>query len=260
MKLLARVGVVAALAMAVGCAPAPLRQLPPTAHLRIRTQLPARYDDKLMKRFEAAYADVAARLGIQGAAPWPGVCEVQCYRSRPAFEAALLRVAGVAPGRGCHAYQIDTGSQVVLLIHSSGWFFYGSVFPSFAHEVTHAVLSHDGGPGRLPAWLHEGLAQHFEFKQPEAEPYRRWRQDLAERGDPIERVSAVRAVMAMPRIDEGDEASYAFAWRLVEMLLARQAGGFPAFVKALKNGAELDDALRDVYGWSQDDLVRRAAM
>ncbi len=260
MKLVMRLGRVAVIAVAAGCGPIPLRQLPPTAHLRISTQLPPRYDGKLAKRFEAAYADVAALLGITGHAPWPGTCDVRCYRSRAAFDEAVLRLGGVRASRESHGYQIDTGSQVVLLIYSTGWFFHGSVFPSFAHEVTHAVLSHYAGHGRLPAWLQEGLAQHFEFEQPEAEPYRRWQQDLAERGDPAERVSIVRAVMAMPRIEVADEASQAFAWRLVEMLLARQAGGFGPFVKALKGGASIDEALREVYGWSVDDLVRRAAM
>ncbi len=249
----------ACLLLAAGCAVGPPRALPETPHFRIQTQLPRRYDERLPRRFERSYARLAALFNWTGPAPWPGKADVLCYASWRDFSAALERCGRVKACPGSHGYQVDTGSRVTILLHSTGWFFHGSVFPGFAHEVTHAFLAHYAGPGALPAWVHEGLAQHFEFLQPEARPYREWQWDLATRGDPRERAKTMRRVLAAPALAADDEEGYAMAWRLVEELLAQKPGSFPRFIRAMKQGASPDDAMRRAYGWGREALIARCA-
>ena len=243
----------------VGCTSGPLRQLRPTAHFVITTQLPARYDEPLAQRFEAAYADVAALFAHRSPPPWPGICDVRCYRSRAAFEEAVVSLGWVTPHPAARAYQIATGSRVVILVHSAAWRWHDQVFPSFAHEVTHAFLTHYKGLGRLPVWVQEGLAQHFEFRQPEAEAARRRHLDMVLSADGEHLASALRGTFAAATISADNDLSYAMAWRMVEELLARAPGLFSRFVQAMKEGKDPEDALGMVYGWRAADLIGRCA-
>lgn len=241
-----------------GCAGvrAPVRRLPPTPKLSIITQLPSRRDAELTARFDEAYAAVARMFAHEGRPPWPGRCEVYCFQSRSRFEELVERRAQVRPPSRSHAYQIATGSKVTVVIHNPLWFSHDPVYASFAHEVTHAFLTHYAGTGPVPTWVHEGLALHFEFIQPEAKAAALRHRVLAARGSPRERLSALRAVLSAPAIEERDEVSYAMAWRLVQALLDRDAGQFPGFVRDLKGGKTLDEALSARYGWDSPLLVK----
>ena len=241
-----------------GCAGvrAPLRHLPPTPKFSIITQLPSRHDAELNARFEQAYAAVARLFEHEGRPPWPGRCEVYCFQSRSQFEELVKRRAGVRPIPLSHAYQIATGSKVTIVLHNPLWFSHNPVYASFAHEVTHAFLTHYEGAAPLPAWVHEGLALHFEFRQPEATAAARRFEALATRGPRSDRLRALAAVLRAPVIDERDELSYAMAWRLVDVLLERDAGQFQRFVRSLKEGKTVDAALAAGYGWDSGQLAR----
>ena len=250
----------AALAVA-GCSAtrAPLRDLPMGQRFAVVTQLPPRRDDELTNRFEQAYSQVAELFGHTGAPPWPGRCEVYCLRSREEFEHLVARLGHIQPHTESHAYQIATGSKVTILLDSSAWLGHGQIYPRFAHEVTHAFLTHCAGRAPLPLWVHEGLAQHFEFQQPEAKADAKRHQRLRAEGSADERREALRAVLSADAIDEADERAYAMTWRLAEELLGTGHDRFPQFVRKLNAGAEAEEALEQVYGWSSEELVRRCA-
>ena len=225
----------------------------------ITTQLAPRHDDEVVRRFEQAYAQVAELFGHRGEPPWPGRCEVYCLRSRQEFERLVAHLGQIRPHAESHAFQIATGSKVMILLDSSAWLGQSQIFPRFAHEVTHAFLTHYAGLAPLPLWVHEGLAQHFEFQQPEAKADAKRHQRLMTEGLAQRRVKAMRAALRADAIDEADELAYAMTWRLVEELLAADRSRFAQFVRKLKAGACVEEALVQVYGWDAEQLVRRCA-
>ena len=117
------------------------------------------------------------------------------------------------------------------------------------HEYTHALVRSVGGP-RVPAWLHEGLAQVVEGRA---------RAD-ARRG--LTRATAPGlAELGGSFAGEPDPARvrlrYAVACELVHELLGR--GGAPLVAEVLDRlgrGEDLDAALRAVYGLDQEGLER----
>ena len=246
-----------------GCAGlhGPARSVEGTPHFAVRSQLPARYDQRLRRRVEAAYAEVARLLGPLRDDAWPGRCEVVCLRSRERFERAIAERGQAQPHSDNHAYLFDTGAQLVLVVHNPAWVRHGQVFPAVAHEVTHAYLSRYRSTAPLPAWLEEGLAQHFEFQQPEAAASARRQRALACAGSPRARARerALLRVMGADAIAEADESGYAQAWRLVEFLLHHDRDRFRQLVRGLKAGADTDDALRAAYGWGREALASKAA-
>ena len=258
---IARYALISAAFAVAGCSAtrAPLRDLSTSHRFAIVTQLPSRRDDELIRRFEQAYAQVAELFGHTDEPPWPGRCEVYCLRSRQDFEALVARLGQIQPHAESHAYQIATGSKVTILLDSSVWLGHGQIYPRFAHEVTHAFLTHYAGLAPLPVWVHEGLAQHFEFQQPEAKADAKRHQRLMTEGSAQRRMKALRAVLSADAIDEADELAYAMTWRLVEELLAAGRSRFPQFVRRLKAGADVEEALVQVYGWSPEQLIKRCA-
>jgi len=238
---------------------APLRHVPVSPWFAVVTQLPERRDDELVSRFDQAYAQVAGLFRHRDEPPWPGRCEVYCLRSRQRFEDLVIRFGQIQPHAQSHAYQIATGSKVTILLDSSGWLGQGQIYPRFAHEVTHAFLTHYRGVAPLPLWVHEGLAQHFEFQQPEARADAKRHLRLTTEESARERVRALRAALSAKVIDETDELAYAMTWRLVRELLAEGPSRFVQFVRRLKEGEAVDEALVQVYGWGSEQLVRECA-
>lgn len=109
------------------------------------------------------------------------------------------------------------------------------------HELTHAVV-HSKTRGNCPRWLHEGLAQISEERPlPRAE----------------RQVIARRLAEADPAEWDSRGFSYPMALSLTRHLEAKQ--GFDAVVYLLQllgEGAELDGALRTVYGQDYAALCR----
>jgi hypothetical protein len=113
------------------------------------------------------------------------------------------------------------------------------------HELAHAVIDATGG-SRVPAWLHEGLAQHFEGADVQA-ARRRMRaspgsiplKDL-ERG--FSRLDSREAQMAY------DESLLA-----ASVMLDRPGFGWPALLSRLAGGQTFGEAIPN-FGLSYDDL------
>jgi tetratricopeptide (TPR) repeat protein len=113
------------------------------------------------------------------------------------------------------------------------------------HELAHAVIDATGG-SRVPAWLHEGLAQYFEGADVQA-ARRRMRatpgsiplKDL-ERG--FSRLDVREAQMAY------DESLLA-----ASVMLDRPGFGWPALLSRLAGGQTFSEAIPN-FGLSYDDL------
>ena len=115
------------------------------------------------------------------------------------------------------------------------------------HELTHAVVA-EIAPGRVPTWLHEGLAQHFEGADAE----------LARR-----RLRASPRTIPLPNLEHGftrfnaadARIAYDESLAAVDVMFDRPGFGWIRLLHRLRDGATFAEAI-GFFGWSYDDLER----
>ena len=114
------------------------------------------------------------------------------------------------------------------------------------HELAHAVIEHIA-PRAVPAWLHEGLAQHFENADVDAA--RRRMAALGGTGIPLPRLErgfgAFTAAQAQVAYDESLLA--------VGVLFDRPGFGWVRLLHRLRDGASFREAI-GFFGYAYDDL------
>lgn len=131
------------------------------------------------------------------------------------------------------------------------------------HELVHHLLENAGGP-RLPLWLQEGLAEYYS--------HARLRYHSIIAGDPIPvHVDALTRHQVMPlqelfavgrdsdayNVANEQSVFYAESWAVVQWLI-RYGGDrgeiFNAFLADVAGGTPPEQAIRDRYGKSLDDI------
>jgi len=207
---------------------------------------------------EALYESLLRQFGLsERTRVWDGKCVLILFNGRRAFE----RYAKVFDGHdarraGAYFAVEDHGPGLPHLVHIC--------FPLdtidvrrqqelFAHEGTHAFFELYKTPGRLPLWLHEGLAEYMTTVNDRALRAAKW--------PPAARVAArVKPIAPLLAAEAGDDLSleeYSVAFTLVDFLLAEGRPKFKVFIDALKEGKQQDAALREAYGFGLADLERR---
>lgn len=120
------------------------------------------------------------------------------------------------------------------------------------HELAHLALDRAAG-SRAPRWLHEGYAQL-------AAGDWNWRQAWRLRGALLREGSGVleRLALDFPAREGPARTAYLLSYTAVQEL-ARRGGtrGLASFFEALRGGATVDAALRDVYGMSLVQFERQ---
>jgi hypothetical protein len=119
------------------------------------------------------------------------------------------------------------------------------------HETSHGFNHRWMSPQRIPNWLNEGIAEwvgtkvvpgsnQVALKEAKAAEYMRSHGDMGEDFFTAQNIAAVQ---------------YGIASSLVRFL-ARDPKKFAAFVRSVKEGVPVDEALEAVYKGSFDDLVK----
>jgi hypothetical protein len=124
----------------------------------------------------------------------------------------------------------------------------------FAHEGTHAFFEFYRKPGRLPLWLHEGLAEYMTtVNNPALGPEKSQKAALAagDRGDLVRRLFAAQTGQNLKT------AEYAAAFSLVDFLIADGKTKFKKFVEGLKDGKPQEESLAAAYGFGLRELEKR---
>ncbi len=122
----------------------------------------------------------------------------------------------------------------------------------FAHEATHAFFEMYRKPGRLPLWLHEGVAVYMQVVN---EPLMRGGQlKLAK-----DYIAANKSLKPMfdNTLDDLTEEQYGVAYSLVETLIGQGGGKFKQFVIKLKDGEKVDAAMKAAYGFDTAGLEKQ---
>ena len=121
------------------------------------------------------------------------------------------------------------------------------------HEMTHLLIDEaiDSPMARIPAWLNEGLAMHFEGGD-------------AGRGRTVlnaynrGQLTSLRSMNAVPGVPSDVYRFYAQSWSVVDYMMATY-GPEPmtALLGAIDAGNDLDVAMRIAYGFGIDELESR---
>ena len=123
----------------------------------------------------------------------------------------------------------------------------------FAHEGTHAFFELYRKPGRLPLWLHEGLAEYMTIVNDRTLKPMKWAPavKIAQKGTPIENL--FKATVGDPlTLDD-----YSVAVTMVDYLMASSRMRLKSFIDNLKDGKDQEAALKAAYGLGLSDLERR---
>jgi len=219
-------------------------------------------DSAIATRFrnwsEALYGNLLKHFGLsERARVWDGKCVVILFARRRPFEQYAKVFDGNDASRAGAYFAVEYhGPGRPNLVHMC--------FPAdsrdvrhqqelFAHEGTHAFFELYKTPGRLPLWLHEGLAEYMTTVNDRALRAAKW--------PPAVRVAAAKKpISGLFTAKAGESLSveqYRVALTLVDFLLEQGRPKFKAFVDALKDGKEQEAALQQAYGFGLAELARR---
>jgi hypothetical protein len=229
-----------------------------TVHLVVHTDLanPAEVD-ALRKQGESLYAWLYDVLGIHyGDRIWTGKCEVFLFEKREEFIRFAATVDGCTDALHAGGYLRWRGGLCHIAFFKPSREMRDTSLTVLAHELTHAFLEYRVHKGVKP-WLNEGLAEYLESVLPEG-------------GDVVTEAlrSSVKRITqggALPRLDDlrarshvsgSDHDFYVLSWSVVEYMISSDPSHrkFRRFIKALKEGRNEEEAIKEGFGLSPAEL------
>lgn len=128
---------------------------------------------------------------------------------------------------------------------------------TLVRELVHGYLHRFGTAKRLPAWANEGFAEHLVAELVKADS-----PDSAIRRAGLQFIRGggnVQAVLDLRYADDTwpgpNDIGRAVGFLLIELMIRENPAGFGAWVRAVKQGADWPQALRDRFGVSRRRLV-----
>ncbi len=118
------------------------------------------------------------------------------------------------------------------------------------HEAVHLMLHEavSSPRARVPAWLHEGLAQWFESRTGQ-------RQRTAERAARTGQLMRLSHMNSQPGKPSAVRIFYAQAWSVVDYIIDTHGEErVAALLRALDSGQRIDEALTSAYGFGLEQL------
>ncbi|NQT20181.1 MAG: DUF1570 domain-containing protein [Planctomycetes bacterium] len=176
---------------------------------------------------------------------WKDKCDVYLFQPRKAFVKFAVTVDGrpEAAGSGGYSYPSPAGPLIVLFNESRTD---DDTLRTIIHELAHVFLAVYHGDSTLPVWVHEGIAQRFEFThKPETsrrkEAARRIREALnAGKLMPLRELAEVK-------FGPADNLPYAAAWSAIDFLMTTDKPAFVKWVKLMKEGQDQHKAFEAAF-------------
>ena len=182
---------------------------------------------------------------------------------------ALLRLdetstmkAVILNGRREASTSLPKVSEAASSGHLYGGFAYGAldVFvlvglgrEGMIHEMTHLLIDEamTSPRGRLPAWLNEGLAMHFEGSSG-------WRERAVLEAYHRGRLMPLRSMGAVPGVPSDVRNFYSQSWSVVDFMMESYGPDRMAvLLGAIDSGMDVDEAVPVAYDISLDELESR---
>lgn len=203
--------------------------------------------ERLHQRFSRTFAVKSSKEFA-----WTGKVVIYAFARREQFTDFSERAHSFR-GTAAGAYFRAAGKQAELVVPRNGTREHFE--QDLTHEATHLFLHFYRRTGRIPNWLHEGLAQSVEFKAFPKCPARtdavtRISQDLSRKG-----LMKLRDLIDQDRpTAASDLVGYAYAWSFVDYLLEKRRTQLIRFIRELKDGTDLDKAAGKAFGVGLTEL------
>lgn len=197
---------------------------------------------------DAMYAELCKAFGLSPQKNiWCGKCVVVAFAQEVRylrFEANHMDNPAAKGTQGlCHQY----GDGRVIFAGFQGQRHFAHVL---VHETSHGFVHRYLSSARAPSWLDEGMSDWLAGKIVKSDLNTREQQRSAQI---INAQGGIGNLLTVPRISS---EQYGASSAMVEILLARNKGTqFRDFFIAIKEGADADEALKDNFGLSYQELA-----
>jgi len=181
-----------------------------------------------------------------GECVWEDKCNVYLFQPREAFVKFAATVDGKpeVAASGGYSYPSPAGPMVVLFKESRTD---DDTIRTIIHELAHIHLDLYHKQAPLPDWVHEGVAQRFEFSH---------NHETSRRGESVKRLKkALENCTLMPltelsemRFGADELLPYAAAWAAVDFLTSGDRAAFVAWIKLMKDGQDQHTAFETAFG------------
>jgi len=222
----------------------------------IFTDLPHMTAHQYARRAERAYTVLQKHFPVKKSqVVWNGKCFIFLFQRPERFEQFVVafKPGSKAPEQaGGLAWPTPVNPTLALF---RGNHTDDDLYRTMVHELAHLFLQLFDRPVKIHDWIHEGVAQFFEFKH-------RTRQDRVGRWKRLV-ARAVRSRRHMPwtqfvnqTLSPADHLGYAQAWSITAFLVEKSQGRYGKFLLNLKTGLDQDEALKQSFGVSLDRMER----
>ena len=224
-----------------------------TDHFVIHTTFPRPDHKLLMKLCEKLYAgfDGIFEMTKNGDRMWDGKCVMYFFGERRDFVKFAQEVHGF-PGQVGDGYFRSRGNQCEVVIPNLRGL--EPFKETMVHEGAHAFLHFYREPGRVPTWVHEGVAQYFQFEEFPKSPMLRAVKHTLSEDVKAGRILKLKNLAASRRPAAGDYEGYAYAYSYISYMIYKKPKQFKAFIGGLKRGLEAEEALKEAYEWDFDAM------
>jgi hypothetical protein len=223
-----------------------------THEFLVATDIPAAQMGPFVANLDAMHDFLCSLYGIPRGEPvWKGKCLVVAFLREDdfwAFEERFMNTRAQGVHGLCHQ---RSDGRVIMACHR------GNDVPAFAHmlvhETSHGFNHRWLSPARIPSWLNEGIA---EWVGTQVVPM--------SNQVPLKESVALATMRATGRVDDGffadgdakiSAVQYGIASSLVRFLVTRDRTKFAAFVRAVKEGTPVEEALKTTYRASLNELL-----
>ncbi|MEW6358226.1 MAG: DUF1570 domain-containing protein [Planctomycetota bacterium] len=193
---------------------------------------------KMTKTFEVGKGDLL----------WAGKCIVNLFEEPNQFAEFAVKIDGFddAITKNVGGYFSHRGRFVHIAIPKTEQG--GKGFEStLIHEGAHAFLQLFNEDVFIKPWIHEGVAQYFEYKCFPNDP--EWRYKKMAIGSERMLLADLRAADTFITPDAAKMSRYyAFSWSALDFMIRANPKKFVKFIRALKKGKSEEEAIEEGFG------------
>ena len=226
-----------------------------TPRFRLLTDI----DHRKSHRYALLLEAYSAKLNIIfGNAPddkiWKGKCVVYLFQPRDAFVKFAVTVDGKPEVAASGGYSCPSPDKPLIVLFKESRTD-DDAARTIIHELAHVHLDAYHEPGPIPRWVHEGVAQRFEFFHKVETSRRKESLKLVKKALDDNRLMPLTELAEM-KFGPAELLPYAAAWSAIDFLMASNNEAFVTWIKLMKDGEDQHSAFEAAFGASLAEASR----
>jgi hypothetical protein len=219
-----------------------------TKYFLFYTDLTRTEANRWVEVLDRMYARLAEMFGVpKDENIWYGKAVIFVFFKKDDFKKFEKDVFNIDKDAGGRCHQHGSGTVIITFYRSDPAEGFARVL---THESTHGFLFRYRSRQRIPSWANEGLAEVMEFELVPAA-------GIKQASDARAKVE-LRAADPMKNFFSGDQIEfnqYPIARTLTEFMIRQNRKGYVDFINGIKDGLSVEDALKEKYGMTAEELV-----